>query len=145
MGVGRGELRRTMAEVLLALGTRHAVVVTGDDGLGEISLAATTQVTEVYDGELTEFSWRAEDFGLPAASTDSMIVAGPEESAVKVRDVLAGKRGPARDIVLMNAAAALWIADFHPSLAACAARAAEAIDSGAARELLTRLAAMSAA
>jgi anthranilate phosphoribosyltransferase len=94
MGVGRSELRRTMAQVLLTLGSQRAVVVTGDDGLGEITLATTTRVTEVRDGVLHDYAWEPADFGLETASTQTMVVAGPEASAAQVRAVLAGERGP---------------------------------------------------
>jgi anthranilate phosphoribosyltransferase len=143
MGVGRQDLRPMMAEVLLQLGTEHAVVVSGDDGLGEITLATTTQVTEVRDGGLREFVWSPEHFGLAPASLDNLTVAGPAESAALIRNILAGEPGPPRDIVILNAAAALWTAGVDPSPVTCAQRAAAAIDTGAAGALLHRLAALS--
>jgi anthranilate phosphoribosyltransferase len=147
MGVGRRELHPTMAAVLARLGTERAVVVHGTDGLGEVSLGAATEVIEIVGNQLCEFSWKAADFGLAPAGLDTLRVAGPEESATIVQRVLAGEAGPPRDIVILNAAAALWTAE--PRLEegatpqACAARAAAAIDSGAARELLARWQALS--
>jgi anthranilate phosphoribosyltransferase len=143
MGVGRQDLRPMMAEVLLQLGTEHAVVVSGDDGLGEITLATTTQVTEVRAGALHDFVWSPEHFGLAPASLDNLTVAGPGESAALIRNILAGESGPPRDIVILNAAAALWTAGVNPSPVTCAQRAAAALDTGAAGALLHRLAALS--
>ncbi len=143
MGVGRHELRPVLAQVLAALGTDHAVVITGDDGLGEITLAASTQVTQVRAGKLTNFTWQPSDFDIAPHDIASLSVADPAASAAKIQQVLAGETGPARDIVLLNAAAALWTADHDASLVQCAKSAAAAIDSGAARELLAKLAALS--
>jgi anthranilate phosphoribosyltransferase len=139
LGVGRDELRPLMAAVLARLGTRRAAVVRGADGLGEVTLAGETLVTEVRDGELRELVWTPGDFGLERASLESIQVDGPEQSAALVREVLAGRPGAAREIVLMNAAAALWVAGRVATLPAGVEQAAAAIDSGAASELLTRL------
>ncbi|HVX59399.1 MAG TPA: anthranilate phosphoribosyltransferase [Pirellulales bacterium] len=139
MGVGRDELRPQLAAVLNRLGTRRAAVVHGTDGLGEVTLAGPTRVTEVRDGELRELVWSPEDFGLPHSSLEAIQVETPEQSAAIVRRVLAGEAGPAREIVLLNAAAALWVADRAATLPECVKFAVEAIDSGAARELLARL------
>jgi anthranilate phosphoribosyltransferase len=138
LGVGKRELHETMAAVLARLGTEHAVVVHGTDGLGEISLAAPTEVIEVRGPSPSRFFWRPEEFGLASASHDSMKVGGAPESAAIIRRVLAGERGPPRDIVVINAAAALWTADKNSSLVECACSAAAAIDSGAAQSLLTQ-------
>jgi anthranilate phosphoribosyltransferase len=142
MGVGRPELRSKLAAVLQALGCEHAVAVTGADGLGELTLTGETFVSEVTPRGVREFVWTPEDFGLVRASTASMLVEGPEASAAMIRDVLAGTPGPARDIVILNAAAALWTAGYAVTPPVCAARAAEAIDSGAARRLLSQLVAL---
>jgi anthranilate phosphoribosyltransferase len=139
MGVGRDELRPQLAAVLNRLGTRRAAVVHGTDGLGEVTLAGPTRVTEVRDGELRELVWSPEDFGLPHSSLEAIQVETPEQSAAIVRRVLAGEAGPAREIVLLNAAAALWVADRAATLPECVKFAVEAIDSGAARDLLSRL------
>ena len=139
LGVGRDELRPLLAAVLARLGTRRAAVVHGADGLGEVTLAGNTFVTEVRDGELHEYVWTPADFGLARAGLESIEVAGPEQSAALIREVLAGRSGVARDIVLANAAAALWIAGRAADLPAAVQLAAEAIDSGAASELLAKL------
>jgi anthranilate phosphoribosyltransferase len=138
LGVGKRELHRTMAEVLAKLGTEHAVVVHGTDGIGEVSLSAATEVIEVTGSALRSFAWRSEDFGLTTAANDSFRIATAVESAALIRRVLAGEKGPPRDVVVLNAAAALWTAQVDASLQTCAERAAAAIDSGNAQRLLDR-------
>lgn len=140
IGTGRSKLRPLLAEALAMLGIRRALVVHGTDGLDEVSLGATTDVTEVLGIQLSEFSWTAEDFGLTPAGIETMQVDGPEQSARLIREILDGHPGPPRDIVVANAAAALWTAGRAESLLDCTQAAAEAIDSGAARALLIRLA-----
>lgn len=139
LGVGRDELRPRLAAALARLGGKRALVVHGSDGLGEITLAGKTHVTEVRDGELSEFTLSPEDFGVNRASLDAAHVDGPAASAAIVRGVLAGAAGPARDVVLLNAAATLRLAGRAGTLPGGVRLAAEAIDSGAARELLARL------
>jgi len=143
LGVGRAELRPLLAEALLLLGTRHAIVVQGEDGLDEVTLAGPTRVTEVVDGGLRNFSWTPSDFGLEPASLESLLVDSPAESAEMIRQVLFGVPGSARDIVVLNAAAALWTAGRATSPRQAAELAATAIDSGAAAGLLARLAELS--
>ncbi|HEX3871128.1 MAG TPA: anthranilate phosphoribosyltransferase [Pirellulales bacterium] len=143
LGVGRSELRPLLADVLARLGIRRALVVRGDDGLDEVTLAGTTQVTEVRDTVFESFTWRPEDFGLMTTALDALKVDGPHASAAMIRDILSGKRGPARDIVIANAAAALWLVGKRDTPRDAAALAAEAIDTGAASDLLSRLGEMS--
>ncbi|MEX0938377.1 MAG: anthranilate phosphoribosyltransferase [Pirellulales bacterium] len=140
LGVSGDDRRTLLAEALALLGTRRAVVVAGEDGLDEVTLAGRTQVTLVEGGQTSESAWEPEDFGLQRAPLGELTVDGPSASAAMIRDVLAGKSGPARDIVVLNAAAALWVAAKSPEPAECARMAAEAIDSGAASDLLQRLA-----
>ncbi len=140
LGVGRAELRRPLAEALALLGATRAVVVHGRDGLDEVTLAAATDVCLVGNGPPREFSWRPEEFGLPLAALDALVVDSPMESAAKIRQVLAGEVGPARDIVVLNAAAALWTAQKAATPAEAAQFAAAALDTGAAAELLEKLA-----
>ena len=99
------------------------------------------RVVEVCAGRLRQFFWTPDDFDLPLADLGTMQVAGPAESAAIIRESPGGLPRPARDIVVANAAAALWTAGEHASTAGCAALAAQAIDGGAAAELLARLAA----
>jgi anthranilate phosphoribosyltransferase len=138
MGVGKRELHQTMADVLARLGTERAVVVHGTDGIGEVSLSAPTEAIEVTPQGMRQFVWRPEDFGLATASRELLRVGGAEDSAGIVRRVLDREAGPPRDIVILNAAAALWTAGVDSAPAKCAERAAEAIDSGAAGRLLAR-------
>jgi len=139
LGVGRPELRELIARAVALLGTERTVVVHGADGLDEVSLSGPTNVTEVAGEELREAQWTPEDFGLRPAARAALLVEGPEQSAAVIRGILGSEKGAARDIVVANAAAALWAAGRDDSLAGCAALAAEAIDSGAGRDLLERL------
>jgi len=141
LGVGRTELRQTMAKALALLGTRRGVVVSGEGGLGEVTTVGSTQAIDVVQGEAPrEHTWRAGDFGLsPAAALDELIVENAAHSADIIRRILGGQPGPARDIVVANAAAAVWIAGKTASLREGASVAQQAIDSGAAKELLNRL------
>lgn len=143
LGAGRPELRPLLASALRLLGTERALVVSGDDGLGEMTLAADTQATEIAGGVERSRTFRPEDFGLPRASLEPIRVDGPRQSADLVRGVLSGEVGVARDIVVMNAAAGLMTFDATATPRDAARRAAEAIDSGAASVLLSRLVALS--
>ncbi len=140
LGVGKPHLRKPLSQALSLLGAKRAVVVSGEDGLDEVTLSGVTNVTEVVGHALTELTWQPADFGLEEADKDSMLVDDPQASAAMIRDILAGKPGAARDIVVMNAAAALWTVGVDESLAECAAKTAAAIDSGAAADLLAKLA-----
>ena len=140
LGVGKPHLRPLLSEALAMLGTQRVLVVHGTDGLDEVTVGAQTAVTEACDGNLKEFTWSPEDFGLPTSPRDTMLVETPAESAALIRRILAGDKGPARDVVVANAAAALWTADDSESLHRRAQQAAQAIDNGAAAELLARLA-----
>ena len=139
LGVGRPELRPLLAEALRLLGTTRAIVVRGEDGLDELTLNGPTRVSEVSTTEIREFAWTPSDFGLSPASLEALQVDGPEQSAALIRRVLAGEPGPARDIVVMNAAGGLWTAGKVDTPHAAASLAAEAIDTGAAQRLLERL------
>lgn len=140
LGVGKPELRDRMAAVLLRLGTERAVVVGGLDGMGEVTITGPTEVREVVGGTVRNFTWQPADFGLPVSGKESLVVDGPEASAAIIREVLSGKQGPPRDIVLINAAAAMWVAGVDSSPLVCARQAADAIDSQQAAKLLARLA-----
>ncbi len=143
LGVGLPELRPLIASALGLLGTERALVVSGGDGLGEVSLAGPTQVTQIEGDVERQFEWNPTDFGLEASSLESIQVTNPAESATIVRSVLAGEPGPARDIVLLNAAAGLLAAGRCESPTEGAALAAQAIDSQAASKLLKKLSLLS--
>jgi anthranilate phosphoribosyltransferase len=143
LGAGRPELRPLLAGAMSRLGTRRTLVVSGDDGLGDVTLAGRTQVTEVSDGSTREFIWRPEDFGIAMQSLNGLEVDSPSASADVIRKVLAGEPGPARDIVVLNAAAGLVAAGKTDDLKAAAGLTVEAILSGSAAQLLASLAARS--
>ncbi len=130
IGVADPSMAGKMAEVLGKLGSTHALVVHGGDGLDEISLSGPTQVWEMQNGTVSERSISPDDVGLSVSPASAIHAGGVEASAQILRDVLAGKTGPARDIVLFNAAAALLAADRVLSPKDGVGVAAEAIDSG---------------
>jgi anthranilate phosphoribosyltransferase len=140
LGVGKQHLQELLAEALKMLGAQRAVVVMGADGLDEVTISDATNVIDVHGDRIDELVWNPQDFGMQVTGKETMIVDGPAASAEVIRDILNGVGGPARDIVVMNAAAALWVAGVRPSLIACAEKAEAAIDSGAAKDLLARLA-----
>lgn len=140
IGVGRPELRPLLSAALVELGAKRAVVVHGEDGLDEVTIDGPTSVSEAAGGQVREFLWSPGDFGLSEASKDSMKVDGPQASAAKIQGILDGQLGPSRDIVVLNAAAAIWTAGLESDTQVAAQRAAHAIDTGAARSLLAQLA-----
>ena len=140
LGTGTVHLQRQLASALAELGAVRAVVVRGLDGLDEVTLDGPTSVIEVTSGGLQEYEWTAESFGLYPASPESMRAEGPIESADVIRRVLQGEPGPSRDIVIANAAAAIWLSGTDDNLKSAARRAAQAIDGGQARAALGKLA-----
>jgi anthranilate phosphoribosyltransferase len=139
LGVGKPHLRTTLAEALALLGVERGVVVCGEDRLDEVTISGPTRVTEATREGLRELVWQPEDFGLKRSPLDALIVDSPDASAAMIRSVLAGDPGPPRDIVVANAAAALWTVGKSESLVICANLAAGAIDSGKAGSLLKSL------
>ncbi len=139
LGVGLPELRHRMAAVLQRLGTRRALVICGDNRLGEVATFGPTYVTEVSNAGRRDSIWTPADFDVEPAELAMLEVAGPAESADVISGVFAGENNAARDIVLINAAAALFTADKATTLRQCMALARQAIDSGAVSELLQRL------
>jgi anthranilate phosphoribosyltransferase len=136
LGVGQPALRTRLSAALALLETKRAFVVCGEDGLDEITLEGTTLVTDVMDSTTQELEWCPADFGLTAQSLATMNVENPTESAACIMNILHGEQGASRDIVVVNAAAAISLARPHLSLPECANQAAEAIDSGAALKSL---------
>lgn len=139
IGVGRPELLDLMAGALACLGTKHALLVWGRDGLDEVSLSGPTSVREVRGNTVRSLEWTPADFGLAPCATQSLSASGVEESAARIRGVLAGEDGPPRRSALANAAAALLAAERVGTPAEGVACAAEALDSGKARAVLDRL------
>jgi anthranilate phosphoribosyltransferase len=143
VGVPRPELTELVARSLALLGTERAWVVHGADGLDEISTTGYTKVSECRAGAVNTFYVHPSDFGVPKAPPSALTGGDAAENAAIARAVLDGAAGAPRDIVLVNAAASLLIAGRAADLTEGMARAAAAIDSGAAREVLSRLAATS--
>ncbi|WP_093069776.1 anthranilate phosphoribosyltransferase [Thiothrix caldifontis] len=130
---------RPMAEVLKNLGSKHVMVVHAADGLDEISTAALTFVAELKDGVITEYTIQPEDMGVQQSSLDSVRVETAQESLRLIQRVFAGEQGTARDIVCLNAGAAIYVAGLADSHAAGVAKAQQVLDSGAAVVRLQQL------
>jgi anthranilate phosphoribosyltransferase len=139
VGVPRPELTELIARTLLRLGAERAWVVHGADGLDELSTTGHTKVSEVRNGAVHTFYVHPADYGLPKAAADALAGGGAETNAAIIRYVLAGEAGAARDVVLLNAGAALLVAGVTDSVRGGIARATQAIDSGDARRTLSRL------
>jgi anthranilate phosphoribosyltransferase len=133
IGVFAKEWVEPIAQVLKKLGSHHVLVVHADDGLDEISIASATTVAELKEGEISTYTISPEQFGFERTSLNELAVVDAESSLVMVNSVLANKIGPARDIVLLNAGAAIYAANITESLAAGIKKAAQVIASGAAR------------
>ena len=143
IGVADPGVAKTMASVLATLGSTHAVVVHGRDGLDEITLSDATDVWELQDGNISTYTITPEELGLERVDNADIGIADAKEGAQKVRDVLNGAAGPERRMVLANSAGALLAADKAATLSDGVALAAESIDSGAALGKLDSLVALS--
>jgi anthranilate phosphoribosyltransferase len=140
LGAGRRELQDLLAGAMRLLGGEQSIVVCGDDGLDEVTLFGRTRAIETRGGEQREVQWAPEDFGLQTAADgrERMAVETPAESAAMIRRVLEGECGPPREIVILNAAAALWTVGLRDTPRECSEAAAESLDSGAARRKLAQ-------
>jgi len=145
MGVFHPDLVGIQVRALQRLGAEHAVVVYGRDGMDEISLGASTLVGELKDGEIREYEIHPEDFGMTMASNRALRVETPEQSMAMLRGVLDNVPGAPRDIVVLNAGAALYAANVASSIADGIERAREALASGAAKAKLAQFAAFTQA
>lgn len=139
LGVAEPSLTEKMAVVLRLLGCRHALVVHGEDGLDEITISGQTEVRELVGERIRLYTVSPEDFGFSRAELDGIRGSSAKDNAALVRRLLAGASGPRRDVVLMNAAAAIMAGGLAKSLPEGAALAAEAIDSGRALAKLDHL------
>jgi anthranilate phosphoribosyltransferase len=142
LGVSDRRYQETIAEALVGLGCERALVVSADDGLDEISVGERTRVIEVADGGTEEWFATPEDFGLGRAALDAIAGGEPADNAAVVRGVLAGEPGPARDVVALNAAAAIVAAGGAPDVGSGIGVAQRSIDDGAAAGVLDRLVAL---
>ncbi len=138
MGVFHSDLVGIQVRALQRLGAEHAVVVYGRDGMDEISLGAATLVGELKNGQITEYEIHPEDFGLTMASNRALKVDTPEQSMAMLRGVLDNQPGAAKDIVMINAGAALYAANVAGSIAEGLEKAKIAIESGAAKAKLAQ-------
>ena len=143
LGVYAEEWVEPVAAALLANRAIKAWVVHGSDGLDEITTTGSTHIAQIEHGSLTTFEISPEQFGLPRATLDDLRGGDPADNARALTALLDGAPGPYRDIVLLNSAAALFVADVVTGLDAGIALAREAIDSGKAKQTLARLVAVS--
>ena len=139
LGVFSEELVQTLAHVLQRLGSEHVLIVHGSDGLDEITISGATHIGELKNGQVTGYTVRPEDFGLQSAAIDTIRVDGSEQAKAMLLSVLDNTAGAARDIVLLNAGAAIYVAGIADTLAQGIEKARQAIESGAAREKLHQL------
>jgi anthranilate phosphoribosyltransferase len=138
IGVSDPDYLDTIAGALRELGARRALVVSSDDGLDEMSTSGTTQVVEVDGDRIERYVVAPEDVGLSPARPEDLVGGTPERNAEITRGILAGEPGPARDLALLNAGAAVYAAGRAASLRDGVASAAEAVDSGSAASSLER-------
>ncbi|MDR3316133.1 MAG: anthranilate phosphoribosyltransferase [Coriobacteriales bacterium] len=138
LGVYEEAMVEPLAQVLCNLGVTDALVVFGQDGLDEISMSAPTSVCEVRKGSFSSYEIAPEDFGLTRCQKEDLVGGTPQENAAITRAILAGEQGARRDAVLLNSAAAIYIARPEFTLAQALGVARETIDSGAASEQLDR-------
>jgi anthranilate phosphoribosyltransferase len=130
LGVFDKQWVEPMAHVLKQLGSHHVLIVHADDGLDEISIGSATSVSELKDGEITSYSIQPEDFGLKRCDIGQLAVDNAQQSLAIIKAIFAGQQGPARDIVVLNAGAAIYAADLVPSLAEGIKQAQVQIDNG---------------
>ncbi len=139
LGVSSSELQSKMAQALQWLGTKRSLVVRGEDGVDEISISGPTRVLEVTPSGIQEHQWTPEMFGVEPAPREALFADDPATSAARIRAILNGEAGPCRDVVVINAAAALWLVRPGASLTECGQQIAEVIDSGQAKALTEKL------
>jgi len=145
LGVFSRHWVRPLAEVLQQLGSEHVIVLHSEDGLDEISIAAPTHVAELQGGGIREYTLQPEDFGLGRSPLDSLRVGDAGQSLALIRTVLADQPGPARDIVTLNAGAAIYVGGRAGSLREGTERARAVMADGSAARCLDRLVAMTQA
>ena len=139
LGVYSLELVEPIAQVLKKLGSNHLMVVHADDGMDEISICSPTNVSELKNGEINNYSIDPAQFSMQRADIADIRVEGPQQSLAMIRSVLADTRGPAHDIVCLNAGATIYVAGLVDSHAAGVVVAQQAIASGSAKDTLDKL------
>jgi anthranilate phosphoribosyltransferase len=143
VGVPRPEFTELLARALMLLGSERAWVVHGADGIDEISTTGYTKVSECFEGAVKTFYLHPGDFGMHKSAAGSLQGGSASDNARIIGEVLAGKPGPARDVVVLNAGAALFVAGRVPSIRDGMNEAARAIDRGASKQTLDRLVTLS--
>jgi anthranilate phosphoribosyltransferase len=143
LGVFSDELLEPLANVLKELGANHVMVVHSRDGLDEISIGDVTDVAELKDGEITRYTIEPEAFDLQRVAIDYIKADGPDKSVAMIRGLLSAETGPARDIVAMNAGAAIYVSGLAGSLADGVKKAQQVLDSGDGLARLEKLVALS--
>lgn len=139
LGVYDELLMEPMARVLVNLGIKGAMIVHGSDGLDEVTVSGVTEVCEVRDGKLIKYQIDPQNYGIPYATLEDIVGGTAQENAEITMDILEGKQGPKRDIVVLNTACALYIARLADSVEEGVRMAAHSIDSGAAKEKFEQL------
>jgi anthranilate phosphoribosyltransferase len=142
LGVSDRRYQETIAEALLGLGCERALVVSAEDGLDELSISGPTRIVEVVDGSTKEWHVAPADVGLPETPLEAIAGGSPEENAAVVEAVLDGEEGPPRDVVVLNAGAAILAGGSATDLGDGMDRAREAIDRGAAKGVVDKLRAL---
>ena len=140
LGVSDRRYQETIAEALVGLGAESALVVSSEDGIDELSISARTRVIEVADGTTEEWFAEPGQFGLSEAPLEQIAGGEPQENAAVIRSAFEGEEGPVRDVILLNAGAAIYAGGRADDLGAGVERAREAVDSGAATRMLEALA-----
>jgi anthranilate phosphoribosyltransferase len=143
LGVYSREWQRPMAEVLRRLGSKHVMVVHSEDGLDEISIAAPTHVVELKDGEISEYTLDPAEFDLSHNSLEDLVVDGSQQSLALIETAFANQAGAPLDMLLLNAGAAIYVADLADSVGDGIAKAREVIASGQAQAKMEQLIALS--
>jgi anthranilate phosphoribosyltransferase len=143
LGVFHMDWVEPLADVLLKLGSEHVLVVHAEDGLDEISIGAPTRIAELHHGKISVYSVTPEQFGLERGDVNALKVSNAQASLAMIEAVLANQSGAARDIVALNAGAAIYVAGLAPSLKGGVEKAQQVMASGAAKEKLAALKAFS--
>ena len=139
IGVFHAELVGIVTRVLQQLGSRHVMVVHGEDGLDEITITGKTRIGELKHGEVSEYAIRPEDFGMKVSAIETIQVQDSDQSKALLQSVLDNQPGPALDIVLLNAGAAIYVSGVADTLQEGVEVARVAVESGAAKEKLRQL------
>ncbi len=144
LGVSDRRYQETIAEALAGLGCTHALVVAAEDGLDELTISGASRVIEVRNGRTEEWYLSADEVGLAESPLETIAGGEPADNAAITRAVLAGERGPHRDVALLNAGAAIYVAGEADGIEAGVQLATAAVDGGVAAEMLERLVVLSA-